>query len=165
MAMMDYGVIAKKNGKIINTGFFTDMKDTLGFECEKDNNGNLIKGECFIFLGDEDFYIGIYKTHISIYKNKNEFIDEILDLDYYVATSKETKFRYKKVIDNVELDVRRFNSDSTYILRFWYKGDLYEAMYGYGVDLDINYLRHNLNRKDKVKLNKWLNNCERKVRK
>lgn len=35
MAMIDYGAIAFKNGKLISTGMFTPMKDMVGWEDTK----------------------------------------------------------------------------------------------------------------------------------
>lgn len=35
MAMIDYGAIAFKNGKLISTGIFTQMKDMVGWEDTK----------------------------------------------------------------------------------------------------------------------------------
>ncbi|ACA44278.1 hypothetical protein CFSAN001628_007746 [Clostridium botulinum CFSAN001628] len=43
------------------------------------------------------------------------------------------------MIDNsIELNIKAFYGSNRYKLRFWYKGDLYETIYGYSVDLDIN---------------------------
>ncbi|NFD57280.1 hypothetical protein [Clostridium botulinum] len=44
------------------------------------------------------------------------------------------------MIDNsIELNIKAFYGSNRYKLRFWYKGDLYETIYGYSVDLDIIY--------------------------
>ncbi|HDK7144075.1 TPA: hypothetical protein PTV30_000085 [Clostridium botulinum] len=62
------------------------------------------------------------------------------------------------MIDNsIELNIKAFHGSNRYKLRFWYKGDLYETIYGYSVDLDIN-LWYYLENKDKVRLEKCLNN-------
>lgn len=157
MAMIDYGVIAKKNGKVVTTDFFTPMIDTLDFECEEDNRGKLLKDNYFVYLGDKDFFVAIYKGIINIYKNKNELIDTIWDIDNYATTWEETKFRYKPTINGINFDIKRFDDGNRYKVRFYYKGDLYEAIYGYGVDLDIN-LWYNLKNKDKIKIERWINN-------
>ena len=73
MAMIDYGVIAKKNGRILTTDFFTDMKDALGFSIEKSDCGEPIEGNYFTYLGDRDFYVGIYKGMLSFFSG-NKFI-------------------------------------------------------------------------------------------
>ena len=36
MAMLDYGAIGFKNGKLISTGFFTPMKETCGARMEEE---------------------------------------------------------------------------------------------------------------------------------
>ena len=41
MAMMDYGAIAFKNGKLISTGMFTPMQDMVGWEDTKDDTYDL----------------------------------------------------------------------------------------------------------------------------
>ena len=157
MAMIDYGAIAKKNGKLLTTEFFTPMIETLGFECDKDNRECDLKGNYFVYLGDKDFYIAIYRGSINIFKNTNEFVDRIGDLVQYEVTYHETKFRYKRIINGVNFDIKRFDTGNRYKVRFCYKGDMYEAIYGYGVDLDINSW-YDLKKKDKNKLQKWMNN-------
>mgnify|MGYP000918743794 CR=1 FL=1 len=161
MAMMDYGVIAKKNGKIINNDLFTDMKDTLGFECEKDNRGKQLNGNYFIYLGDEDFFIAFYKGMFNVFKDRNKLIDTILDIDAYVPLEliryPIKKYRYKRIIDNVEFDIKRLDEGNRYKVRFYYKKDLYEVIYGYGVDLDIKSW-YDLTQSTKNKVLQFLNN-------
>lgn len=156
MAMVDYGVIAKKNGKVVTTDLFTKMIDTLGVEYEFDTEGRYIKDNYFVFLGDAEFYVAIYKESLYIF-NKNRHIDTIYYLDYYANTRKGKKFRYKTTINGITFDIKRFDDGYRYIVRFRYKGDVYEAIYGYGVDLDINNW-YDLKHKDKIRLQRWLNN-------
>ena len=139
MAMIDYGVIAKKNGVVLNDRMFTEMKETLGFEVEKDDKGYDVKDNYFIYLGDKDFYIAIYKGMLKVFKDENKHIKTIWDIDNYASNVCETKHRYKVTIEDVEFDIKRIRDNNRYYLRFTYKGDLYEAMYGYGVDCDIEY--------------------------
>lgn len=139
MAMSDYGVIAKKNGKVLNNKIFTPMEDTLGFSVSKDNRGKDIEGNYFIYLGDKDLYIAVYKGLFNVYINKNEFIETILDIDNYKTNDYYTKYRYKTNINGIEFDIKRLYDNHRYYLRFTYKGDLYEVLYGYGVDCNIDY--------------------------
>lgn len=138
MAASDYGVIAKKNGKIINTDIFTPMYNTLGFF------DDLASLKYFICLGDEHFYVGIYKFAIDIYKN-NERIGRVYDLYYYTISSQgdnysdsgrilaQYKYKCKIEINGVTLEIKRLFCDDKYYLKFRYKEDLYEVVYGYGV--------------------------------
>lgn len=139
MAMLDYGVIAKKNGKILNNKLFTSMEKTLGFKVESDNRGRDIAGDYFLYIGDEDLYIAIYKGLFNVYKEKNKFVDTVFDIDYYKTNDYYTKYRHRTTIENVEFDIKRIYDNNRYYLRFTYKGDLYEVLYGYGVDCNIEY--------------------------
>lgn len=136
MAMMDYGVIAKINGKIVTKSLFTPMKDTMGISIEKADNGSLIDGNEFVFLGDRDFYIGIYKGYITIYNN-TKVIHYISDL-YHPDWIKGIKYRHKETVNGVEFDIKRIDKGNRYYGRFIYKENCYEFIYGYGVDVDID---------------------------
>lgn len=66
MAVIDYGAIAFKNGKLISTGMFTDMKDTVGFSDKElpllgREGQESIGGNCFVTVGDERIIIGFFK--------------------------------------------------------------------------------------------------------
>lgn len=66
MAMIDYGALLRVDGKLINKnqGMFMESSDT-GYVCEKaiEKNGKeiAIKGDYFIYAGDENFMIVCYK--------------------------------------------------------------------------------------------------------
>jgi hypothetical protein len=76
VAMIDYGAIAFKNGKLISTDMFTPMKDMVGWEdSDKDTyeyNGKekclKLNGNYFAYIGDKDITIGFYKEQIFIAK-------------------------------------------------------------------------------------------------
>ena len=155
MAMIDYGVIAKKNGKLLTTEMFTPMIDTLGFECEQDDRGCSLEGNYFVYLGDKDFFVGIYKGTINIFKNTNKFVDRIGNIGEYAINWYETKFHYKRTVNGIIFDIKRLDNSNRYKLRFYYKNDLFEAIYGYGVDVDINQW-YDLKSKDKIKVKEWM---------
>ena len=155
MAMIDYGVVAKKNGKILTTDFFTDMKDALGFSIEKSDCGEPIEGNYFTYLGDRDFYVGIYKGMLSFFSG-NKFIGGIYDL-YHEDGVRGKKYRHKETINGIEIDIKRLDEGNRYYGRFVYKGDLYEFIYGYGVDLDINKF-YGKNNKLMNKVNRFMRN-------
>lgn len=135
MAVCDYGVLVKKNGVIINKDLFTPMEETLGFVNKDDS---LFFNKHFIYLGDADLYIGIYKNFIDVYKNKTEKVIRIYDLNHY-TNYESTKYRYKTKIEGINFNIRRLDEGNRYFLRFHYKNDLYEIIYGYGVAFSINY--------------------------
>lgn len=138
MAMIDYGVIAKKNKRHIKTdGLFTAMIDTLGFSIEKDNCGDIVDGNYFLFLGDRDLYIGIYKESITFF-NDNYCLGRLRGLpkEPYI---KGKKYSHCEVVKGVEFNIKRIDEGNRYYCSFSYKCDFYEFIYGYGVDTDIEY--------------------------
>lgn len=143
MAASDYGVIVKHKGKIINKELYTSMEETLGFS-NQDNE--LMFSKHFIYLGDADFYIGVYKNFIDVYMYGKR-LKRIYDLDQY--TYKGTKYRYKVNIGKAYFSIRRLDKSNRYYLRWYYRDHLYEIIYGYGVDLNLDYwygLKPNLRR-------------------
>lgn len=136
MAIIDYGVIAKKNKKIVTTELFTKMEDTLGFSIEKTDEGNYIDGNYFVYLGDKEFYVGIYKTCIIAFSG-NKRIGGIYGL-YHDSYTKGTKYSHKETINGVEFNIKRIDENERYYGCFSYKGDFYEFVYGYGVDIDLD---------------------------
>lgn len=137
MSYIDYGVIAKKNGKVLNTELFTPMVETIGVTYKRDNEGIDIDGNYFIFLGDKDFYVSIYKGYLKFFKEDRciGIIPDLCDYDY----KRYKRFRHKATIEGVDIDIKRYDDINRYYLRFIYKGDVYEAIYGYGVDTDKDY--------------------------
>lgn len=67
----------------------------------------------------------------------NKFIGGIYDL-YHEDGVRGKKYRHKETINGIEIDIKRLDEGNRYYGRFVYKGDLYEFIYGYGVDLDVN---------------------------
>ena len=68
MAMIDYGAIVLKNGKLINNDMFVPMEKAVGWTDENvtDYKGNpmRLKNNYFNYIGDRDHTIGFYKTSI-----------------------------------------------------------------------------------------------------
>lgn len=154
MAMIDYGVIAKKNGKIVTKSLFTDMKDTMGISIEKSENGKFINGNYFVFLGDRDFYVGIYKGTITVF-NDDKQIHFISDL-YNPYWIKGKKYRHKETINGIDFDIKRIDEGNRYYGRFTYNGDYYEFIYGYGVDTNIDHW-YNKSTKAMNKVKRFMN--------
>jgi len=68
MAMMDYGAIAFKNGKLISTNMFTPMEATCGFSDEGSplpQNQFTFDKNYFVVIGNERMVFGFYKTSVS----------------------------------------------------------------------------------------------------
>lgn len=169
MAMIDYGAIGFKNGKLISTGMFTPMIDTVGWEdCEEDlmweedirgekrSKPLELKDNYFLYIGDKDYTIAFYKTFIDMIE-RNKRIDE------HNFTVKCEGFNWSNYTGWKAWD-RWFGEYSDkgkydnhivvkpkngyYVLRWNYRGNKYKVYFGYGVDLAwykkthmINYFR------------------------
>jgi len=149
MAMVDYGAVLKKNGIVIHRNdFFMDMQKALGFTIDKiqdkDSYDYQINGNYFVYIGDEELLICVYKTQLLIISN-NKIIHRVFgaNVDSY---SMHDKFRLKFEINGVKFDIKRISYGNIYLLRFWYKGNLYECIYGYGVDNSVKNWYYNNNR-------------------
>lgn len=102
---------------------------------DKDCRGNPISqfdkldGNFFAFAGDEDFTVAVYKTH-AVITRKGEEEPYCLWWDYRKFSETLTKYGVKVKIKAVN------ESRCVLYMRFVYKGDIYEIVYGYGVDSD-----------------------------
>ena len=68
-----------------------------------------------------------------VWKDKKDgFKEKQIDLRY------NNRYSYRININGVNLNARRFYNNFRYKLRFWMGNDLYECIWGYGVDPDIN---------------------------
>ena len=173
MAMIDYGAILKKNGKIVNRDeFFMDMETAVGWtdyphvkyedcdcidedghsdccNCPRANrvyykdleyyslkcdcrgiepDSNHMEGNWFVYAGDTELVVGFYKQMVMTW-HKGEKKVHWLRWDYagkysiYIKVG-GTKLHFKALSENKD----------AYYGRFYYKGDLYEVVFGYGID-------------------------------
>lgn len=179
MAMIDYGAILKKNGKIVNRNeFFMDMEKAVGWtdnpriryedcncidedgysncsECprahflnfsdpelgewrtlEKDCHGQSFNGSCkmggnlFAYAGDTEFVVGFYKQMVMIwYKGEQQI--------HWLCSDYNNKYSIYLEIGGTKLHFKALsNYKNAYYGRFRYKGDLYEVVFGHGIDSD-----------------------------
>ena len=135
MAMVDYGAIAWKDGKLISTDMFTPMEDMVGWSDEDELNGN-----CFAYIGDKDFTVGFYKSIMRIYCPDDDYYNEEI---YFSSVPFKGWRCWRKlyfinsIIDEAEAEIivrpRRFHD--YYICTMKYRGHEYKVAFGYGVDL------------------------------
>ena len=64
--MMDYGAIAWKDGKLISTDMFTDMKDMVGWDDSNIETESPLVNNYFAYVGDKDFTLAFYKSIMRI---------------------------------------------------------------------------------------------------
>ena len=158
MAMIDYGAIAFKNGKLISTDMFTPMEETCGFS-DKDtplpHKKSSFAGNHFVVLGNEKLVLGFYKT---IFRWWNDRLEEAEDpkVRYdvggeFFGMSDYTKWsRWEKTFwfDDTWTEVVVKPRNGYYVARFSINGDRYKVYFGYGVDFPfyqktrrVNYYR------------------------
>jgi len=140
MAMVDYGAVLKKNGIVIHRDdFFMDMQEAVGFTIDslidEDGYDYQINDNYFVYIGDEELLICVYKTQLLIISN-NKVIHRVFEtnIDSY---SMHDKFRLKFEVNGIKFDIKRIGNESKYYLRYWYKNNLFECIYGYGIDNNI----------------------------
>ena len=153
MAIVDYGAVLKKNGVVLHRNdFFMDMQKAVGFTINslKDENGydHQINNNHFVYIGDEELLICVYKTQLLIISN-NKIIHRVYgaNVDSY---SIHDKFRLKFEVNGIKFDIKRISYSNMYLLRFWYKRNLYECIYGYGVDNSVKNWYYNNNRERRI---------------
>lgn len=175
MAMIDYGAILKKNGKIVNRDeFFMDMETAVGWtdyphvkyedcdcinedgysdceNCPRANreyqansnyywlisdcrdivpNSKHMEGNWFAYAGDTELVVGFYKQMVMTWYKGEQKIhwlrwDYVGRYSIYLEVG-DTKLHFKALS----------NHKDAYYGRFHYKGDLYEVVFGYGIDPD-----------------------------
>lgn len=153
MAMMDYGAIAFKNGKLISTDMFTPMIDMVGWEDTENDiyyNYNThkdeplkLKGNYFAYIGDSDCTVAFYKCCLRIVERCE---DKFWNDSEWFGNSYYTWSKWVKWVKGNDMKVTKRNG--YYVCKWKYKGDKYKIYFGYGVDYDyykrrrmVNYYR------------------------
>ena len=135
MAMIDYGAIVWKDGKLISTDMFTEMKDMVGWDDEGEHR---LKGNYFAYIGDKDLTIGFYKSIMRIHPYPFNNDEESV---YFGWEKFEGWKRWEDGIwvdndkENVYVTVRKRKFHDYYICKMNYRGHKYKVAFGYGVDL------------------------------
>ena len=144
MAMVDYGAIAWKDGKLISTDMFTPMEDMVGWSDRDDDKEFKLDGNCFAYIGDKDFTVGFYKDVMHIH-SVDKFYNETIYFGYedFIGWHKWERFYLVgKDDDEIELIVRPRRFHSYYICKMKYRGHKYKVAFGYGVDFSYYKKTH-----------------------
>ena len=137
MAMMDYGAIAWKDGKLISTDMFTDMKDMVGWDDSNIETESPLVNNYFAYVGDEDFTLAFYKYIMRIYNPTFTYDNEEI---FFGSENFEKweRWRFNAYVNqdfvNIIVKPKRFHN--YYVCHMKYKGHKYKVAFGYGVDLD-----------------------------
>ena len=167
MAMIDYGAIAFKNGKLISTGMFTPMKDMVGWEDTKNDTYHdyysnedkplNLNGNYFAYIGDQEYTVAFYKCRMVVVENSHD------NFWYTIEFINNTKFIWSKWICPTKYnDIIVTKRNGYYVCRWKYKGNKYKVYFGYGVDFDyykkwhiVNYYRSIGYKLNKLKYLLW----------
>ena len=169
MAMIDYGAIAFKNGKLISTAMFSPMKDMVGWEdTETDVYYNYNTNEdrplnlahnYFAYIGDPECTLAFYKDRLVTVERLEEG-RFIYNYEFFNCTP-FTWSKWEKGIgvSGESLSRVKVTKRNGYLVCRWnYKGDKYKVYFGYGVDFDyykkygiVNYYRSSEYRVRKIK--------------
>lgn len=151
MAIIDYGAIVFKNGKLISTGMFDSMINMVGWtDTEKDCNtftGKPIKlnGNCFTYIGDSDCTLGFYKDQLIIAEKVGDH-KFIYTHKFFNCTGYTwSKWQSLYLAGDRAVVTKR---NGYYVCKLKYKGDNYKVYFGHGVDFNsykkwkiVNYYR------------------------
>ena len=136
MAMIDYGAIAWKNGKLISTDMFTPMKDMVGWDDSDLDIKPPLKDNYFAYIGDKDFTLAFYKDTMRICHPIRSYDNDTI---YFGSESFEGWKRWRNWIISsdkyVEVIVKPKRFHDYYVCHMKYNGDKYKVAFGYGVDL------------------------------
>lgn len=157
MAVIDYGAIGFKNGKLISTGMFTPMEITCGFSDKNaclPNRTTTFADNYFLTIGNEDILIGFYKEQIhwwvKIFNDTYCSGQEYLNCSPYDRWHSYDNFLLGQN-SSADIHIKRRNGYYVayiYIKNNYDKVDTYKVYFGNGVDYDfymktgrINYFR------------------------
>ena len=140
MAMIDYGAIAFKNGKLISTDMVTPMMDTCGFS-DKDTKlpgcKSSFDGRFFVTVGNKRLLFGFYKT--SMHWFSVDSYEKTEGCECFGCGPYEKWTRWEKYYFNgndlIWVIVKPKNG--YYVAKFSLDGDVYKVYFGHGVDFEF----------------------------
>ena len=150
MAMMDYGAIAFKNGKLITTNVFTSMMDMVGWvddesdvyesrphtDGEPESNYMLplkLKDNYFAYVGDSDCTLAFYKCQMVIAQRYKDGTFRYQH-EYFNCTN-YTWSKWEDYAGEGFAKIKVTKRNGYFVCKWKYKGDKYKVYFGYGVDL------------------------------
>ena len=144
MALVDYGVVVKRNGKILNTDKFLTMKETLGFEVNKSIPCKMYDDEYYLnpvedytgWAGDKNYFIGFYKCTAQLFSRTEEGyeckfitgenVDAICTQHYCDENNQDYHYSWYWVAESKNRKMLTLHTPDT----------KWEILYGYGIDQD-----------------------------
>lgn len=142
MALNDYGVVIKRNGKIINADNDLTMEEVLGFEVNKsipckiyEDEYDFNPAEDYVgWAGDKDYFIGFNRCTAQLFIRRNEDYEckfiarngkDLLYVDNYLdEKNKAYSYSWHHIGSNEDRKILTLNTPDA----------KWEILYGYGID-------------------------------
>lgn len=151
MAVIDYGAIAFKNGKLITTKMFTPVTKTIKFKSVPETINKF--DNYFVCIGNENIIVGFYKdiVHWWIKQEDGSYEEttEWLSWSHYDGWKQWTQeLCTANCIDWLQIKVKPQNGYYVAYINDRRNNDEYKVYFGYGVDVEfykktgrVNYYR------------------------
>lgn len=97
----------------------------------------------FAYAGDEDFTVAAYKTGFIMTDKKASF--KLCCYNLILGDGEKWEPHISRMARNITIQVndkpvhvriKRLGEANSFYMRFWYKDNLYQMVYGYGIDSD-----------------------------
>lgn len=136
MAMIDYGAIAWKNGRLISTDMFTPMKDMVGWDDSDSNIEEPLIDNYFAYIGDKDFTLAFYKSTMRIYNPTFSYDNHTIFFgSERFEEWKRWRLHTRAKDKNIYIVVKPKRFHNYYVCHMIYDNNKYKVAFGYGVDL------------------------------
>ena len=130
MAMIDYGAIAWKNGKLISTDMFTPMEDMVGWNDSDLDIEPPLEGNYFAYIGDKDLTLAFYKDIMRIHHSTHLYDNDTI---YFGSESfegwKKWRLWTRSNHKDVEIIVKPKRFHDYYVCHMKYNGDKYKVAF------------------------------------
>lgn len=145
MALLDYGAIGWKNGKVLGKrdGLFEKPKNSLGFNIKPfdytDNycdDNRYQGGDDYIYVGDKDLIFSFYKHSMRICEYKEKKVNQ-----YYFCYTEHPYKTHRIVFKDAIIIIKTLRLNRVWLATIYYKNDKYEVIFGYGIDPHWNNKR------------------------
>ena len=127
MAMIDYGAVVFKNGRQINHDMFMDMQEAVGWESVP------YKGNYFAYVGDRELTFCFYKHYCGVVVNGRQ-TQSLYGAD--CSYNDRGHMSYRGEANGIPYHIRNVGGRNVWLFSARYKGDTYNVIYGYGIDVD-----------------------------
>lgn len=132
----------KKERRVYEDGDYRDEYEVVVADCrgkEPKHFKDRIEGNYFAYVGDEHLTICFYRVKSEIIVDKKSVLTlwRLFDNDEQWVYDWNHK-SIKIILDDIIIFVKCITEqDNVYHMKFYYNGDYYDIVYGYGIDPDM----------------------------